>query len=62
MEENKFLINERKIKNKKYYEENKDKILNKIKINNKSVTKEKKNEYQKRWYHNKKLKEKNNEP
>ena len=46
-----------KIKNKKYYEENKEKIIRKNNENRKKLSKEKKNEYQRRWYHNKKLKE-----
>ena len=47
-----------KLRCKKYYEENKDKIIKKNNEKRKNLSKEKKNEYQRRWYHNKKRKEK----
>ena len=47
-----------KLRCKKYYEENKEKIIKHNSEYRKNLSKEKKNEYQRRWYHNKKLKEK----
>ena len=43
---------------KKYYEQNKEKIIKHNSEYRKNLSREKKNEYQRRWYHNKKLKEK----
>ena len=43
----------------KYYEKNKEKIIKNNSERRKNLSKEKKNEYQRNWYHNKKLKEKN---
>ena len=41
----------------KYYEKNKEKIIKNNGERRKNLSKEKKNEYQRNWYHNKKLKE-----